>query len=90
MASGSWTRFFTVSAVRWGISPSRGPSLGYRGDSPGKFNRTIAIGATNIIVPPGVFLFRLYETLRWIPAGGVIVRVAGCAVGPLIEFYHPG
>ena len=37
---------------------------------------------------PGVFLFRLYATLRWGPLGPR-VRVAGRAEGPLIEFYFP-
>jgi hypothetical protein len=41
---------------------------------------------------PGVFLFRLYATLRFAHdpfSPGSAVRVAGRAEGPLIEFYVP-
>jgi len=37
---------------------------------------------------PGVWLFRLYATLRWETAPN-LVRVAGRVEGPLIEFYVP-
>ena len=44
----------------------------------------------NVVVPPGagVYLYRLFVTLRWAIAGP-IVRVAGRADGPLMEFYRP-
>ena len=45
-----------------------------------------------VVVPAtGVCLYRIYATLRWAPVGfgAPIVRVAGRAEGPLIEFYKP-
>jgi hypothetical protein len=41
-----------------------------------------------VTFPPGVHLFRLYATLRWMTAPQ-LVRVAGRVEGPLIEFYVP-
>ena len=45
-------------------------------------------GFPGLTFPPGVHLFRLYATLRWLTAPN-IVRVAGRVEGPLIEFYVP-
>jgi hypothetical protein len=60
------------------------------GGSPQKFAYTVVIPPFTPVPPPGVFLFRLYATLRWNLTGAApIVRVAGRAEGPLIEFYHP-
>jgi hypothetical protein len=59
------------------------------GPSPKKYDVTVPIGSFGgFPPPPGVFLFRLYATLRWFPFPSV-VRVAGRAHGPLMEFYHP-
>jgi hypothetical protein len=92
--SGQWQLdafLHSISATVGNQPVTGGLPLTIPGDNPGKFNRTIAIGPDPFLnLPPGVFLFQLYATLRWIPAGGVTVRVAGRAVGPLIELYHPG
>jgi hypothetical protein len=64
------------------------PSV-FPGVTPGKHNIVVPIPPDGFFVPaPGVFLYRLYVTLRWAVAGP-IVRVAGRAEGPLIEFYKP-
>jgi hypothetical protein len=56
--------------------------------SPGKFNQTVVIPPFGGFVPaPGVFLFRLFATLRFGPLPRV--SVAGRAEGPLMEFYLP-
>jgi len=55
---------------------------------PGKYAQTIAVPPVGGFIPtPGVFLYRLFVTIRFgtFPA----VRVAGRAEGPLIEFYKP-
>jgi hypothetical protein len=58
------------------------------GANPKKYDVTIVIPPfPGPVIPPGVFLFRLFATLRW--AILPVVRVAGRAEGPLIEFYHP-
>ncbi len=58
--------------------------------TPAKHDIVAAIPPAGFLVPaPGVFLYRLYATLRWAPTGAPIVRVAGRAEGPLIEFYNP-
>jgi hypothetical protein len=61
------------------------------GGAPGKFAPTITIPPfTGIFPAPGVFLFRLYATLRWnITGAPPIVKVSGRAQGPLIDFYMP-
>ena len=56
--------------------------------SPGKWNEVRVVGPFVPVFPSGVHLFRLYATLRWFP-GGPVVKVAGRAEGPLIEFYVP-
>jgi hypothetical protein len=60
------------------------------GVNPKKYDVTVSILPAAFVVPtPGVFLYRLYATLRWALTGLPVVRVAGRAEGPLIEFYHP-
>jgi hypothetical protein len=63
-------------------------AIGPAAVSPGHWNEAYVVGAFLPVLPPGVHLFRLYATLRWFPAGPV-VKVAGRAEGPLIEFYVP-
>jgi hypothetical protein len=57
--------------------------------SPGKWNEPKIIPAFATPLKPGVFLFRLYATLRWTSGGNKAIKVAGRAEGPLIEFYVP-
>jgi hypothetical protein len=57
------------------------------GVTPQRFNEQVVVAP--LALPPGVHLFRLFATLRWNFGAGPIVRVAGRAEGPLIEFYHP-
>jgi hypothetical protein len=63
------------------------------GVTPAKHDVVLPIPPNAIGVPaaPGVHLYRLYATLRWAPLGlgAPVVRVAGRAEGPLIEFYNP-
>jgi hypothetical protein len=62
------------------------------GVNPQNYDKTVVIPPVvgGFIPAPGVFLYRLYATLRWkITAVPPIVRVAGRAEGPLIEFYKP-
>ena len=56
--------------------------------SPGKWDDVTLVPGFPVAFPPGVHLFRLYATLRWITAAP-LVKVAGRAEGPLIEFYRP-
>jgi hypothetical protein len=59
------------------------------GVNPEHYNETVVV-APFPNLPPGVHLFRLFATLRWNFTGTApIVRVAGRAEGPLMEFYHP-
>jgi hypothetical protein len=60
--------------------------------TPAKHEIVVPVPPAALGVPaPGVFLYRLYATLRWAPVGGgaPIVRVAGRAEGPLLELYAP-
>jgi hypothetical protein len=60
------------------------------GGSPHHYNITFGIPAGAIkSTAPGVFLFRLYATLRWAELPGPRVRVSGRAIGPLMDFYFP-
>jgi len=59
------------------------------GVNPGKFDVPTVVPPFGALIPPGVFLFRLYATLRWAVTPTPIVRVAGRAEGPMIEFYVP-
>jgi hypothetical protein len=79
-----------ISAGAGNITVPGLPSI-IPGGSPKRYEVNIGIPAGAITAAsPGVFLFRLYATLRWaelpLPPR---VRVAGRAVGPLIEFYYP-
>jgi hypothetical protein len=57
--------------------------------SPGQWDSVHVVSPPIMpVLPAGVHLYRLYATLRWAPAGSV-VKVAGRAEGPLIEFYVP-
>jgi hypothetical protein len=57
--------------------------------SPGKWDNAHFVPPFVSAFPAGVHLFRLYATLRWFAAGAPVVKVAGRAEGPLIEFYVP-
>jgi hypothetical protein len=58
--------------------------------NPGKWDLpTVIAPIGGSIKKPGVFLFRLYATLRWSAGGSPLVKVAGRAAGPLIELYVP-
>jgi hypothetical protein len=58
--------------------------------SPGKWDQPVVVLPIGGFIPaPGVFLFRLYATLRWSVGGTPVVKVAGRAEGPLIELYQP-
>jgi hypothetical protein len=89
-AAGTWH----LDAFLQRIGP--GPNLvvgGFPNDipnavSPGKWDSVHLVAPFFGGGPPGVFLFRLYATLRWTTGSGV-VKVAGRAEGPLIEFYRP-
>lgn len=60
------------------------------GGSPQRYNVTIGVPAGAIsAAAPGVFLFRLYATLRWAELPGPRIRVSGRAIGPLMDFYFP-
>jgi hypothetical protein len=60
------------------------------GGSPKHYNVTMGIPAGAIkATAPGVFLFRLYATLRWAELPGPRARVSGRAIGPLMDFYFP-
>jgi hypothetical protein len=56
--------------------------------TPAKHTVVVPMPPDLVVPAPGVFLYRLFATLRWAIAGP-IVRVAGRADGPLIEFYRP-
>jgi hypothetical protein len=56
--------------------------------SPGNWDSAHVVGPFPLAFAPGVHLFRLYATLRYLVAGPA-VKVAGRAEGPLIEFYVP-
>jgi hypothetical protein len=59
------------------------------GGTPHRYDETIDVAAGAVAIPaPGLALFRLYVTLRWGPSVGV-VKVAGRAQGPIVEFYLP-
>jgi hypothetical protein len=58
--------------------------------SPGKWDHPVVVPAFLPVFPAGVHLFRLFATLRWLSVGASpLVKVAGRAEGPLIEFYQP-
>jgi hypothetical protein len=58
--------------------------------NPQKYDETVIVPPLGGSIPaPGVFLFRLFATLRWSAGVPPVVRVAGRAEGPLIEFYKP-
>jgi hypothetical protein len=78
------TANFTVPATTPGPFPFIVP-----GGSPLRYNVTMGIPAAAFAPPPGVFLYRLYATLRWAELPGPRVRVSGRAIGPLMEFYFP-
>ena len=61
------------------------------GVNPQKYAQTVVVlPVVGFIPAPGVFLYRLFATLRWKITGvPPVVRVAGRAEGPLIEFYKP-
>jgi hypothetical protein len=60
------------------------------GGAPQRYNVNFGVPVNAIpLTVPGVYLYRLYATLRWAELPGPIVRVAGRAQGPLIEFYFP-
>jgi hypothetical protein len=61
------------------------------GVNPQKYARTVFVPPVEGFIPaPGVFLYRLFATLRWTTSGmPPFARVAGRAEGPLIEFYKP-
>ena len=60
------------------------------GVNPKKYDETVIVPPLGGSIPaPGVFLFRLFATLRWSAGVPPVVRVAGRAEGPLIEFYKP-
>jgi hypothetical protein len=60
------------------------------GVNPQKYNEPVIVPPMEGVIPaPGVFLFRLFATLRWSAGVPPVVRVAGRAEGPLIEFYKP-
>jgi hypothetical protein len=61
------------------------------GGSPQNYDVPVPIApAAVVFTAPGVYLLRLYATLRWnlLPATPK-VRVVGRAQGPLIEYYRP-
>jgi hypothetical protein len=57
--------------------------------TPGQWEYVHVVPAFIAPFPAGVHLFRLYATLRWLAAPAPLVKVAGRAEGPLIEFYVP-
>jgi hypothetical protein len=58
--------------------------------NPQKYDRRVVVQPLEGPIPaPGVFLFRLFATLRWSTGVPPVVRVVGRAEGPLIEFYVP-
>jgi hypothetical protein len=60
------------------------------GVNPQKYDQPVIVPPMGGFIPaPGVFLFRLFATLRWSAGVPPVVRVAGRAEGPLIEFYKP-
>jgi hypothetical protein len=59
------------------------------GGTPQKYNLQVPVPPFAAL-PTGIHLFRLFATLRWnFQAATPVVRVAGRAEGPLIEFYQP-
>jgi hypothetical protein len=87
-ATGEWQ----LEAFLHSIS-GPGPSVALAGlvipsVTPHKHDVVVTVPPDLIAPPPGVFLYRLYATLRWAPLAGP-VRVAGRAEGPLMEFYFP-
>jgi hypothetical protein len=56
---------------------------------PQHYNQTFVVPSGAMNLPTGVHLFRLWATLRWNFGGPPVVRLAGRAEGPLIEFYLP-
>jgi hypothetical protein len=60
------------------------------GVNPHNYDETVVVPPLLGSIPaPGVFLCRLFATLRWSTGVPPVVRVAGRAEGPLIEFYVP-
>jgi hypothetical protein len=72
------------------VVPGFPETVGPGAVSPGKWDHAHFVTPFPPGFAPGVHLFRLYATLRWLAAGGSpLVKVAGRAEGPLIEFYVP-
>ena len=60
------------------------------GVNPQKYEHTVFVPPIAGSIPaPGIFLFRLFATLRWNFTGAAVVTIAGRAEGPLIELYKP-
>ncbi|MDH6244938.1 hypothetical protein [Mycobacterium sp. OTB74] len=61
------------------------------GVNPQKYDESVIVPPIGGSIPaPGIFLCRLFATLRWRSIGTPpVVRIAGRADGPLIEFYKP-
>ena len=93
-AAGSWQLDAFLESVSGPIPNVTVPGfpVNVPGVNPQKYDKTVVVPPVvgGFIPAPGVFLYRLYATLRWkITAVPPIVRVAGRAEGPLIEFYKP-
>jgi hypothetical protein len=73
------------------VVPGFPEDIGPGSVSPGRWDHVHAVVAPILpSLPPGVHLFRLYATLRWLATGASpLVKVAGRAEGPLMEFYKP-
>jgi hypothetical protein len=81
----------TPEAISPGVANMTVPGfpLFVPGVVPQHYNQVAVVPSGAMGLPPGVHLFRLFTTLRWNFGAGPVVRVAGRAEGPLIEFYHP-
>jgi hypothetical protein len=92
-AAGSWQMDAFLESVSGPIPNVTVPGFPVivPGVSPQKHDHTVVVPPMGGSIPaPGVFLFRLFATLRWKITGvPPVVRVAGRADGPLIEFHKP-
>jgi hypothetical protein len=92
-AAGSWQLDAFLESVSGPIPNVTVPGFPVivPGVNPQKYEHTVFVPPIAGSIPaPGIFLFRLFATLRWNFTGAApVVTIAGRAEGPLIELYKP-
>ena len=89
-AAGAWQLDAFLESINPGVGNQQVPGFPkiVPGVNPQKYDQTVIVPPLEGSIPaPGVFLFRLFATLRFGPLPKV--SVAGRAEGPLMEFYLP-